>query len=189
MAVFTLGDRPPREELGIGSFLNTIHEGPIKRPTEENHSIENIKKAKEEISPDSKEHLKTSAIKTYLEMCKTLTRNPDEHKTQSRKLRKELGRYFTPEETNSITANVALILALEDSDEFHAYLNETGQIKVTNPIGEDQALVECREGSEISIKRHTNGQKIVLGEENYDITTGEPYLGLEERLEQALQSH
>lgn len=193
MAIFTLRNRPERGDIGVGSFLNANHEGPTKRPTEKNVE-KSHKPERKKLTEVNKAAAKNALTRAYLSIHEKAP--PQNLRKVSLELRKETGKHLSPEETKNVLGRVAISLALKDT-EFSVNIPETPNPTLDLTINGDnyhkRVCLEIMEGTAIQLRENSERpnsetQTLEIGEDTFDITTGEPKPELRTELEQLLQS-
>ncbi|MBD3365825.1 hypothetical protein GF360_00595 [candidate division WWE3 bacterium] len=190
MGIYSLKTTLEREEIGLGSFLNPKHTRGIGRPTEKRASAEDVEKKQVQLSPEAKTRFKTTATGTLLEIHQQHGGKPQEQRRQALEIRKQLGEYLGPEELKEVAAGAALLLAIQQTEDYSGYLEEKAGIVLTGKFAY-KAELKTEEGSQMQVQNLSTEEEptlqITLGDELFNATTGEPNANLGEKIERALR--
>jgi len=190
VTVYHLGEDINRETFGLGGIITPRknHEGTIKRPTETSAEWRVNPRERLHLSDAQKIRIKRGLAQTLIE----LNRTESHEKVRSRalELRKEAGKYLSPEETGNVYATVAIALCLKNSGMDVSFpTEEEGDLVIKQGDISRSFVVKTTENHEVSITPSRNTfepEKLTVGDELFSTTTGQPYTNLERKLMEIL---
>ena len=189
MTVYHLGRDLNREMVGLGSMVTPRknHEGVTKRPTETLAEGRINPRERRPISEEQKFQIRRQLIKTLVELNQT--ENYKGTRNQALKLRKEAGKYISPEETRNTWATVAIALCLKDSEMDVGFPTELGDLVIKQGDISRNFVVETTEDYEVNITSSSDmyiPEKLTVGEDLFNVTTGQPHADLKRKLMEVL---
>ena len=189
MTVYHLRETIDRGTFGIGSIVKPQknHEGITKRPTETLEEGRVNPRERRPISEERKFQIRRQLIKTLVELNQT--ENYKGTRNQALKLRKEAGKYISPEETRNTWATVAIALCLKDSEMDVGFPTELGDLVIKQGDISRNFVVETTEDYEVNITSSSDmyiPEKLTVGEDLFNVTTGQPHADLKRKLMEVL---
>jgi len=189
VTVYHLGQDLNREIVGLGSMVTPQkdHEGITKRPTE-TLAAWRIEPTEQILIPEEqKSQIKRELAKILLELNQT--ENYGKVRKQALALRREVRKYLSPEEILNASATVAVLLCLESSEIDTNLSTEDGNLIIRNGDISRRFVVETEEGHEINVTSFQNAydpEKLIVGDDLFNVTTGQPHADLKRKLMEVL---